>query len=276
MGAQKSHRRADHRTSGARNPCSCLLDFAAMLARFLRRAAWVLYAGFVAVVFVAASYLAFNLFVRSGVTPVPEVEGLTLATAQARLRERALVMDREAGERYDDEVPAGHILRQSPAAGSLVKRGGRVEVAVSLGLRVVAVPDLAGAALPAAQVTLAAAGLTIGRTVGIYSPDSQPGTVVDQSPRPGVRAGNAAAVDLFLSSGDPSAVFVMPDLVYRDYEQVRRFFERRGFRLGSVKFESYEGIRGGVVLRQFPLAGHPLSRREVISLVVASEDDIET
>lgn len=245
-----------------------------MLARFLRRGAWFLYAGFVALVFVAASYLAFNLFVRSGVTAVPDVKGLKLATAQARLRERALVMDREAGERYDDEVPAGHVLRQSPAPGSLVKRGGRVEVAVSLGPQVVAVPDLGGAALPAAQVTLAAAGLSIGRAISIYSPGSQPGTVVDQSPKPGSRAGSAGTVDLFLSGGDPAAVFVMPDLVYRDYEQVRRFFERRGFRLGSVKFESYEGIRAGVVLRQFPLAGHPLSRREVISLVVASGDDV--
>ncbi len=261
---------------GARNAVTRLLDFAAMLARFLRRAAWLLYAGFVAVVFVAASYLAFNLFVRSGVTQVPEVEGLTLATAQARLRERALVMDREAGERYDDRVPAGRVLRQSPAPGSLVKRGGRVEVAVSLGPQVVAVPDLDGAALPAAQVTLAAAGLTIGRTLGIYSPDSEAGTVVGQSPRSGERAGSAAKVDLFLSSGDPSSIFVMPDLVYRDYERVRRFFERRGFRLGSVKFESYEGIGAGVVLRQFPLAGHPLSRREVISLVVASGGDTET
>ena len=246
-----------------------------MLASFLRRAAWVLYAGFVVLVFVAASYLALNLFVRSGVTAVPEVEGLTLAAAQARLRERALVMDREAGERYDDEVPPGHVLRQTPSPGSLVKRGGRVEVAVSLGPRVVAVPDLGGAALPAAQVTLAAAGLSIGRAIGIYSPDSQPGTVVDQSPKPGARAGSAGTVDLFLSTGDPTSVFVMPDLVYRDYELVRRFFERRGFRLGSVKFESYEGIRAGVVLRQFPLAGHPLSRREVISLVVASGEDVD-
>lgn len=247
-----------------------------MLASLLRRVAWILYAGFVVAVFAAASYLAFNLFVRSGVTPVPEVEGLLLATAEARLRERALTMDREAGERYDDDVPAGHVLRQVPAPGSLVKRGGRVEVAVSLGPQVVPVPDLGGAALPAAQVTLAAAGLLVGRTLGIYSPNGQPGTVVDQSPKPGARAGAAGRVDLFLSSGDPSTVFVMPDLVYRDYEQVRRFFERRGFRLGSVKFESYEGIGAGVVLRQFPLAGHPVSRREVISLVVASGDDVET
>jgi serine/threonine-protein kinase len=247
-----------------------------MLARLLRRAAWIIYAGLVAVVFFAASYIAFNLFVRSGVTSVPEVRGLTLAAAQARLRERALMMDREGGERYDDEVPAGHVLRQSPEGGDLVKRGSKVELAVSLGPQVVAVPDLAGAALPAAQVTLAAAGLTVGRTLGVYSADGQPGTVVDQSPKPGTRAGAAATVDLFLSRGDPSAVFVMPDLVYRDYEQVRRFFERRGFRLGSVKFESYEGIAAGVVLRQFPLAGHPLSRREVISLVVASGDEADT
>lgn len=246
-----------------------------MLASFLRRAAWFLYAGFVAVVFVAASYLAFNLFVRSGVTPVPEVVGMPLASAQARLRERALEMDREAGERYDDEVAAGHVLRQAPAGGSLVKRGSTVEVAVSLGPRVVSVPDLSGSALPAAQVTLAAAGLTVGRTIGIYSQDAQPGTVVDQLPAPGSRAGNAEAVNLFLSRGDPAAVFVMPDLIYRDYEQVRRFFERRGFRLGSVKFESYEGIAAGVVLRQFPLAGHPLRRREVISLVVAGGDEAE-
>jgi beta-lactam-binding protein with PASTA domain len=67
----------------------------------------------------------------------------------------------------------------------------------------------------------------------------------------------------------------MPDLVYRDYEQVRRFFEARGFKLGSVKFEPYENVPAGVVLRQFPLPGHPLARRDVISLVVAS-DSVES
>ena len=52
----------------------------------------------------------------------------------------------------------------------------------------------------------------------------------------------------------------MPDLVYRDYEQVRPYFEQLGFRFGSVKFERYEGVAAGVILRQFPLPGHPLTR----------------
>jgi beta-lactam-binding protein with PASTA domain len=62
----------------------------------------------------------------------------------------------------------------------------------------------------------------------------------------------------------------MPDLVDRDYQTVRGFLELHGFRVGSVKFEPYEGVSESLVLRQFPLPGHPLRLGEVISLVVAS------
>ena len=67
----------------------------------------------------------------------------------------------------------------------------------------------------------------------------------------------------------------MPDLVYRDFEATRSFFERRNFRLGSIKFEFYEGISPGVILRQYPLPGHPLRRQDVISLVVATAEQIQ-
>ncbi|MCZ6727052.1 MAG: PASTA domain-containing protein, partial [Acidobacteria bacterium] len=77
-------------------------------------------------------------------------------------------------------------------------------------------------------------------------------------------------VDLYLATSSRAGTFLMPDLVYRDYERVRRFFEARDFRLGSVKFEPYESMAPGIVLRQFPLAGHPLRRQDAISLVVVS------
>ena len=63
----------------------------------------------------------------------------------------------------------------------------------------------------------------------------------------------------------------MPDLAYRNLESVRHFFERRGFRLGSIKFEPYEGLSPGVILRQYPLPGHLLARQDVISLVVTTD-----
>ncbi|MES1211049.1 MAG: PASTA domain-containing protein, partial [Acidobacteriota bacterium] len=68
--------------------------------------------------------------------------------------------------------------------------------------------------------------------------------------------------------------FIMPDLIYRDYEGVRPLFEQRGFHFGSVKFERYEGVAAGTILRQFPLPGHPVTRDEAVSVVVATADNL--
>jgi serine/threonine-protein kinase len=45
-----------------------------------------------------------------------------------------------SGEEYDDEVPAGHVLTQTPTSGTL-HRGDTVRLVVSKGPELVAVPD---------------------------------------------------------------------------------------------------------------------------------------
>lgn len=242
-----------------------------MLAKLLRLLGLLAYAVVVLTVFVATGYVSFNLFVRSGVTTVPELIGLTESEARARLSDNGLELRlAEDARRYDESVPADHVLQHDPEAGDLVKRGSSVEAVLSLGPELIEVPDLRGQALQAAQVTLAGSGLVLGRTASVFSSAGQAGTVVEQHPSPGSRVGRVTPVELFLCLEGRSETFVMPDLIYRDYEAVRRFFDRREFRLGSVKFEVYEGISPGIILRQYPLPGHPLRRRDVISLVVAT------
>jgi hypothetical protein len=53
---------------------------------------------------------------------------------------------------------------------------------------------------------------------------------------------------------------------------VRTAFEERGFRIGGVKSQSYEGALTGTILRQFPLAGSPVTRRDALSFVIASPE----
>ncbi len=244
-----------------------------MLTKPLRALGWIGYTGLTAGFFILAAYTSFSLFVRSGVTPVPNLVGINEEEVAPRLADQGLrLRHNPEANRYDDEVPEGRVLQQSPVAGSLAKRGSGVEVTISLGPELLEVPDVRGQILQAAQVTLAAAGMALGRTVSVYSVGAVPGTVIDQDPLPSTHVGLAAPVVLFLSMESRSDTFLMPDLVYREYEAVRRFFEQRGFRLGSVKFEPYEGIDPGIVLRQFPLPGHPIRRRDVISLVVTTDE----
>jgi eukaryotic-like serine/threonine-protein kinase len=244
-----------------------------MVRRLLSGLGLVAYALLVLAVFLSTGYFAFSFFVRSGVMAVPGVTGLSRAEAADQLADLGLVLRRADGSgRYDDKVPAGRIVRQSPDARTLVKRGSAVEVVLSLGPRRVKVPSLVGKALPAAQVTLSAIGLEVGKILGAFEGRRPPGAVVDQDPGAGEEVPPASRVDLLLAMATSGRRYVMPDLVYRHYDPVRQFFEARGFRFGSVKFERYEGVAAGVILRQFPLPGHPLTANDPVSLVVATAD----
>jgi beta-lactam-binding protein with PASTA domain len=242
-----------------------------MLRKLLRVLGFLAYLFVVVVVFGLAAYVSFNLFVRSGATRTPGLVGRSVEEARQLLQDQGLQLRVEEDGRYDDEVPVEHVIQQNPSEGALVKRGSTVVVIPSLGPQRIPVPDLKDQGIQSAQVLLAAAGLSLGRTVEVFDGDTDPGMVVGQEPTAGVTVAPGTAVDLLLAREGTAAAFVMPDLVYRDYDRVRRFFETRGFRLGSVKYERYEGIPAGVILRQFPLAGHPLGRRDTISLVVAAE-----
>lgn len=248
-----------------------------MLAKLARGLGYLAYLFLVLVVFIVAAYSSFSLFVRSGVTTVPDVEGMTRAEASSLLADQGLDLRRVSEEgRYDDKVPAGQIVQQKPDPRTLVKRGSAVEVILSLGPQRVEVPDLSGKSLPAAQVALSSSGLTLGRVLGVYTAaGQQPLTVLAQDPDPGSSVPPASQADLLLVKEVQEERWIMPDLVYRNYEDVRPAFELRGFRLGSVKFESYEGVAEGVILRQYPLPGHPVSKRDLISLTVATAEFVE-
>lgn len=246
-----------------------------MLARLLRGLGLIAYALLLLFVFGLAAYTSFSLFVRSGVTTVPDLKGVSREEAANRLADQGLALRKidEQG-RYDDKVPAGRVVQQSPDPRTLVKRGSGVNLVLSAGPQRVEVPTLSGRSLPAAQASLSGSGLGLGKILGAFAPGKDMGTVLEQDPDPGASVAPATVVDLLLAMAAPSERYVMPDLIYRDYEVVRPFFERRGFRFGSVKYERYEGVAAGSILRQFPLPGHPLSQGDAVSLVVATADNL--
>jgi serine/threonine-protein kinase len=228
-----------------------------------------MYALVLAGVLVIATWISFSKFVVGKSMRVPDMTGLSVDEATALATERGLSVQVDpAHERYDEKVPVHRVAGQEPSPETDVKSGQRVRIFLSLGPRMIRVPDLAGDSPRTAALALAREGLREGVQSAVRLPGPQ--GVTGQGILPGTTAAPDAKVDLLVNRGAADVAWVMPDLIGRDFDRVRAAFEARGFRLGGVKSQAYEGAAAGTILRQFPLAGYPVSYRDTLSFVVAS------
>ncbi len=236
------------------------------MARLLFR---VLYGALLAAVFLGAVWFGFRRSIVGRSVTVPDLAGKTPEDALRIVRGVGLQLEeQESRARYDERVPVGGVLLQQPEAGSLAKPAQVVRVVLSLGPRELRVPDLSGLAPRAAALKLGRESLELGTTSWLREP-SAPAGIVAQDPEPEAPAGKGEAVRVLTNRGAPESRIVMPDLVGKDAEAVKARLEKFGFKVGSARFEAYEGVRPNTVLKQFPPAGYPLSNREVVSLTVS-------
>ncbi len=246
------------------------------MSRWTRWLVRIGFAGVLAVLFVFSAYTAFSLYVRRGGTELPDVTGLSVAEARTALA--AVDVELEVDEldsRYSSEVPEGAIVRQRPQAGASVKKGSVVRAALSRGPELAYLPDFSGEPLAVARTRAQADGLPAPRVEWVYRPGVPGGSVVAQRPRPDSRSPANEPVRLYANIADPQQVYVMPDVVYQDAERMRRWFEGRGIRVGSIKPDTYQGVPAGTILRQYPLSGYPLTPGDSVAFVVAAGNATE-
>lgn len=164
----------------------------------------------VAVVLALALFASVFAFAGMGAATahdVPLVEGMARADAQAALRRAGLpVVWRTVAA--DD--PAGRVIGQSPAAGSVVEGNGPVTLTVSNGPAPVTVPNLVGKTESQARDLLAGAGLVAGSRRHGYSNDYPKLQIYQQSPARGASSQPDATVAYWVSDG--RAPVAVPDV----------------------------------------------------------------
>jgi serine/threonine-protein kinase len=101
-----------------------------------------------------------RLTVSDGPPPVtvPDVAGLGAADASDTLSDEGFEVARE--DTFDDETPAGTVIRSEPGGGKGAERGGTVTLVVSMGPEGT-VPDVVGMTVEEAQALLEKAGYTV-------------------------------------------------------------------------------------------------------------------
>lgn len=232
-----------------------------------------LFAFLVVLAFGVSTYAWFNFFIRGKSVSTPDLVGRSVVQARAICSDLGVNLEvDQAHRRNSDRVPAGHIAWQnrSPGTTNLIKRGTTIRVELSAGPLVLRVPDMTGQRPGTAVLRLGQQNLKIGQIAyadspqqGIMAADPPVGTVV------------AAQSPVSFLVGVPAAPppFVMPDLIDRPIDGVRTFLESRGLSIGTVKFETYPGIADGIIIRQFPLRGAPVSARDPITVVVSRQEE---
>jgi len=225
-----------------------------------------------ALVFVICATLVFwQAFVHTvhrGTLAVPDLVGKPVDDAASKAHDVGLSVIVEEPGVYSAAVPVGVIAEQHPRAGFQVKTGSPITVRISLGSVRTMIPDIRGESLQGGLSGLDQAGLKAGRRAridGFTTADR----ILATDPPVGQLTVPETEIDLLVNVNPQEEFWVMPSLLSRSRDAVRRLCLNHQFRLGQIHQVAYPGLPAGVVIRQYPPAGSRLSRNDIITIWVA-------
>ncbi len=204
-------------------------------------------------------------------TPVPPIKDCEVPQLVRADVERAKALVEGAGLKFNvARGDGGLVSAQAPAAGTMLKCGSRVDVAVVEPVVVCRVPDISGIDLRQARQRLEDRNLILGN-IRERPIDQRAGIVLEQSVRPESVVPCRSAIDVLVTS--PVQCPPVPHLVGRDPKTAAALIERAGFQVGPVSSRPSDQP-DGQILAQAPPAGSNAKCGTAIALWQAAAQPI--
>jgi serine/threonine-protein kinase len=216
--------------------------------------------------FLLFAVVSMRVALRARDVEVPSLVGSTVESATLAASEVGLALRIDPNQRSDERVPAGSIMQQDPAPGSVARQQRSIRVWVSSGPRTTTVPGLVGQNERTARMRVDEEGLEVANVSEFRSPDYPADAVVAQDPAPNSRA---PRVSMLLNRGEQATTYVMPDLIGTNGDRAAETLRARGFRVTIVGSQPYQGVPPGTVVRQQPAGGFRVGAADGISLEVS-------
>ncbi len=214
---------------------------------------------------------------------VPALKGMTVV--QARSETAGLGLNLDVDNRYySGDVATGHILSQSPAAGTVVRREWRVRVAESLGPQMVDVPNTVGDDERVAELEVRRAGLDVSTVAHLPDAGAPEGAVLAQDPPAHAQDIEQPSVSLLVAAPDNETPngWVMPDMTGWSLASAQAALAKVGMKaappdivdvpigpVGDGSALPLLPIRPGAIVAQTPTAGARVDQNTVVRLAVA-------
>lgn len=134
---------------------------------------------------------------------VPELAGISERQARILLAKNGLSVG-NISYSYSTKYPREMVITNSPAAQSHIKRGMTIDLLVSLGKKEVngyIMPNLKGKDFYNVRSMLEPKGIRVGKADEIYDEYLETGTILDQTPEPGIMIDRKENIQLTISIG---------------------------------------------------------------------------
>jgi eukaryotic-like serine/threonine-protein kinase len=180
------------------------------------------------VVALLSALTAMRLAIHGREVTVPDFQGKTPVEARRIAEDTGLGAEIER-EYYSPTVPRGRVLSQMPAAGTVVRRGWELRLALSLGPQRVAIPQVIGESERAAAIIIDERGLDPGSTADVQISGVPAGQIVAQNPPPNATDIAAPKISLLVAQGAPPQAFVMPSFAGQPLGSATITLQNAGF-----------------------------------------------
>ncbi len=214
---------------------------------------------------------------------VPSLKGMTVADARSQTAGMGLNLNVD-NRYYSSDVAAGHILTQSPAPGTVVRREWHVRVSESLGPQKVDVPNVVGNDQRVAAFQLRRAVLDAGTIAKLPDNAVPEGTVIAQDPPAHAQGIERPSVNLLVATADDATPdgYVMPDFFAVPIVAAQAQLAKVGIKttqptfvdvpipsVGAGNAPPIPPVVPGAVIGQDPQAGARVSLDAEVKLTVA-------
>jgi serine/threonine-protein kinase len=191
---------------------------------------------------------------------VPGVEGKREKPARQALQQAGFKVTVE--RRFDESVPKGTVIGQSPQAGTKLEVDSTVTITVSKGPQPVVIPDVTGEKADKAMSTLTGLGFQVTEAQD-FSTDVEEGKVIRTDPPVGTQLPRGSAVSLVVSKGPKT--FAMPNVRGMTSEDARALLEGLGLHVTQIQVP---GSIGDTVVGQKPDPGKKVAQGDDVTIYV--------
>jgi len=217
-----------------------------------------------------SALVAMRFAIQGRDVSMPDLLGKNAAQAQQILQTSHLGLRVE--DRVYDNLPVDSVVRQSPAAKTLVKTGQDAHVVLSLGPQTATIPALQNGSVRAAQIELLRSGMQLGEVSSLHLPDFGEDTVLQQDPSAGASQLSSPHVNLLVSLGPQVKAYAMPELSGLPVAEAQAKLTAAGLRAPTimpVTDAAVASVARGTVVAQIPARGQRVDADSIITLQMA-------